>query len=80
MNEEDAIYKVISQAFYNTQAESHTSNLQTEIQSIFSIGKASEKLRFKPFETKMHNKFLLWHGVKQCNVASILREGVRLPS
>jgi hypothetical protein len=43
------------------------------------LEKASEKLRFKPFEDRIHNKFLLWHGVKQCNLASTLREGLRVP-
>ncbi len=31
LSEQDAIFKVISQAFYNTQSDSHTNNLQTEI-------------------------------------------------
>lgn len=30
------------------------------------------------FESNLHNKFLLWRGVKPQNVASILREGFKI--
>jgi len=53
--------------------------LESEIINVLSIEKASEKLRFKPFEKCLNNKFLLWHGLKQCNLASVIRDGLRLP-
>ena len=32
-----------------------------------------------PFEQGLHNKFLLWHGVQVTSLASILRDGLKLP-
>ena len=32
-----------------------------------------------PFEKQLHNKFLLWHGVKQSHLASVLRNGLKMP-
>lgn len=33
-----------------------------------------------PFEKKLHNKFLLWHGLKTQSVVGALKNGVRTPS
>jgi hypothetical protein len=43
------------------------------------LEKASERMRFMPFDKNLHNKFLLWHGVQQTSLASVLREGLQLP-
>jgi len=50
------------------------------VQNVYEIYKPSEKLRFIPFEKKIHNKFLLWHGMKTQSIVSSLRNGIRLPS
>ena len=42
--------------------------------------KPSEKLRFWPFEKKIHNKFLLWSGVKTSSLPEVLRSGIRMPN
>lgn len=42
--------------------------------------KPSEKLRYTPFEKKLHNKFLLWHPIKAQSFISTLRNGIRMPS
>ncbi|CDW73944.1 poly [Stylonychia lemnae] len=65
-------------AFENTQAEAHLS-LNLKLRGIYTTKKLSEQLRFIPFEKQLHNKFLLWHGVKQVNLASNLREGLKMP-
>lgn len=31
-----------------------------------------------PFQKLLHNKFLLWHGVQQTSLASVLREGLKI--
>ena len=49
------------------------------VKDIYEIYKPSEKLRFLPFEKKLHNKFLLWHGFKTQAMAAVLRNGIRLP-
>lgn len=49
-----------------------------EVKNIFEVNKASEKLRFQPHEAALHNKFLLWHGVKQTSVPAVLRDGLRV--
>ena len=48
------------------------------IKGIYEINKATEKLNFLPFEHSLHNKFLLWHGVKLNSLASVLREGLKI--
>jgi len=32
-----------------------------------------------PFEKALHNKFLLWIGVKATSLASVLRNGLKVP-
>ena len=72
-------FQTINQAIYNTQAATHRSQIDIAVKDIYEIRKPSEKLRFFPFEKKIHNKFLLWHGFRTQCVASILRNGIRLP-
>lgn len=33
-----------------------------------------------PFQKKLHNKFLLWHGARASSVLAIMREGLRMPA
>ena len=79
INESDPVYSFITQSFANTQADYHQGHEFT-LKSVFSLYKSSEKLRYLPFEKRMHNKFLLWHGVRQSSLAINLREGLKLPS
>lgn len=32
-----------------------------------------------PFEKRVHNKFMLWHGIKPQSVVSTLQNGLRMP-
>jgi hypothetical protein len=64
MDNDSDLYAVINNAVTNTQSEIHTNQINIQVRNIFEIYKPSEKLRFTPFETKIHNKFLLWQGVK----------------
>lgn len=50
------------------------------MRDVYEIYKPSENLKYMPFENKMHNKFLLWHGVKTQGLVSTLRDGIRMPS
>lgn len=65
LDKESPLGKIIEEAFKNTQ----TKSIESEILTVFTIEKASERLRFKPFEKSLNNKFLLWHGLKQCNLS-----------
>jgi hypothetical protein len=65
-------------AVQNTHSPNH--QFGVTVREIFEIDKPSEKITYLPFEKKVHNKFLLWHGVKACSAFATLREGIRLPS
>ena len=69
---------LIVQAVQNTHADTH-SHFKVEVSNLFELSKASERLRFFPFAEGLHNKFLLWHAVPVTSLASVLREGVKLP-
>ena len=60
MDREDPVFGAIHSSVMNTQSDLHTSQMDVVVSNIFEIYKPSEKLRFYPFETKLHNKFLLW--------------------
>ena len=49
------------------------------MQAIFDVQKPSEKISYLPF-AKLHNKFLLWHGVRASSVLATMRQGLRMPS
>lgn len=70
---------LIAQGLVNTHAETHA-HLDVHINQVFSLEKASERLRFFPFDNLLHNKFLLWHGLPQTSLVSVLREGLKLPA
>ena len=76
---ESELFQIINKAVYNTQASQHKAQLDIVVKDIYEIYKPSEKLRFLPFEKKLHNKFLLWHGFRTQCVAAVLRNGIRLP-
>ena len=73
------IFQIINKAVVNTQVRGQINNMGVVVRDIYEIDKPSETLRFKPFESKLHNKCLLWHGFRNQQVASVLREGIRLP-
>jgi hypothetical protein len=62
LSNDNKFYNVIAKALQNTQAESF--NFKVNINGMFEINKATEKLKFMPFEHSLHNKFLLWTGIK----------------
>lgn len=47
---------------------------------MYSLEKPSESLTYRPFDRKLHNKFLLWSGCKQTSLVATLRHGLRMPS
>lgn len=49
------------------------------MQAVCEVDKPSQKVNYSPFEKKLHNKFLLWHGVKPNSLLAVMREGARLP-
>ena len=80
MDRESDMFKVLYQSVQNSQSEIHTNQMEVQVRGIYEIYKPSEKLKYTPFETKMHNKFLLWQGIKTQSLASVLRDGVRTPA
>jgi hypothetical protein len=54
------VFQVINEGVNKTQSEIHTNQFDFQMQNMYEIYKPTEKLRFKSFETKMHNKFLMW--------------------
>jgi hypothetical protein len=70
---------LIETSLLNTHHESHDS-FSLEIQNVFEISKASEQLRFSPFEQSLHNKFLLWSGIKSTSLPAQLMNGFQIPS
>lgn len=80
LEREDPFFQVINDAIENTQASTHRSQVGVQVRNVYSVYKPSEKLRFEPFERKIHNKFLLWHGVKTQALAVTLRNGIRMPN
>ena len=60
MERDHPVFLAIHSSVMNTQSELHTSQMDIAVANIFEIYKPSEKLRFHPFETKLHNKFMLW--------------------
>ena len=58
-----AMVDTILGSIEGTHADAHR-NLKVTVRHIFEIEKPTEKLRYQPFEKRMHNKFLLWHGCK----------------
>ena len=47
---------------------------------MFEVQKSTDNLRFSPFEKRVHNKFLLWHGCRPTSLPAIFREGLRMPT
>ena len=78
MENSNKMYEVIQQGLVNTHADSH-SQIEVQISNMFSIEKASAKMRVMSFEKLLHNKILLWHGVQQTSLANTLREGLKVP-
>lgn len=60
IDRDSAQFKAIYDSVSHTQSDLHTNQMQIEVRGIYEIYKPSEKLRFSPFESKLHNKFLLW--------------------
>lgn len=73
------LFQIINKAACNTQAGAHSSQVDIVVRDIYEIDKPSEKLRFMPFERKLHNKCLLWQGFRKQAAAAVLRNGIRLP-
>ncbi|KAI8983506.1 hypothetical protein BDB01DRAFT_126676 [Pilobolus umbonatus] len=48
-----------------------------ELVRAFSVNRAEEAERFKPFEYS-ENRMLLWHGSKMGNIMGILKQGLRI--
>ena len=65
-------------AVQNTHSQQHAT-LNPTVRGIYSLTKASETINYRPFHKKLHNKFLLWQGVKLCQAVATLRSGLRLP-
>ena len=61
---DEKLYGVIYDAIQNTHSEAH-STFSTRIKQVYQVDKTSERLSYRPFEKKVHNKFLLWHGCRQ---------------
>jgi poly [ADP-ribose] polymerase len=75
---DDPLTDLLTQSFLNTHADSHQS-FTLDLAAIFTVTKASERLRYLPFEQTLHNKFMLWYPVAQTALARVLREGVKMP-
>ena len=71
---------MILESITKTQSEVHTQQFGFQLRNIFEVSKPSEKLRYSPFDKKMHNKFLLWQGIRTQSLPSVLRNGIRMPS
>ena len=52
--------------------------MQVVVKNVFSVSKPAEKLTYRPFQKKIHNKFLLWHGSRQTSLLANMREGLRV--
>lgn len=79
LDHDSDIFAVLYKAIENTQTETHKAQISIQVRDIYDLYKPSEKLRFAPFENKLHNKFLLWNGVKPQSMAATLRDGIRMP-
>jgi Poly(ADP-ribose) polymerase catalytic domain len=64
-------------AIKNTHSNQH--HFTVNVKGIFEIEKPSEKLSYLPFEKKLHNKFLLWAGVRANSVLATMRDGLLVP-
>ena len=70
--------EMIMEAIRDTHSAAHT--FKVEVRGIYKLKKSSEELNYRPFERKLHNKFLLWHGSKSTSVIATLIEGIRMPA
>lgn len=75
---EKPIHSAIMAGIRNTHAQHH--NFKVHVKGIFEIEKPSQKLAYLPFEKKLHNKFLLWAGVKPSSVLTTMRDGLLIPA
>jgi len=60
------IYGAILSAVKNTHGDSHA--FEATIRDVFELNKPSEEINYQPFAKKLHNKFLLWHGVRPTSI------------
>ena len=75
--DEAKLINLINQAIKNTHAHQ---NFSVTLHTVFALEKPSESLTYRPFERKLHNKFLLWAGCKQTSLVATLRHGLKMPS
>ncbi len=52
---------------------------EIEVKHIYNIEKPSETLRFQQYDMNLHNKFMLWHGVKATSLPNVLMNGLQAP-
>ena len=56
------LFQVLESSVLNTVSDQH--NVDVLVRDIYSVSKPVHDLRFKSFEKKLHNKCLLFHGVR----------------
>ncbi|XP_047140981.1 poly [ADP-ribose] polymerase 1 isoform X1 [Hydra vulgaris] len=76
VDKESKDFELIVEYVKNTHAKTH-SNYSLDVIEVFSIERAGEKQRYRPFKD-LFNKKLLWHGSRTTNYAGILSQGLRI--
>jgi poly [ADP-ribose] polymerase len=66
-------YRMIQTYAMNTSVHGYKLN----VLDIFKVNRHSDKVRFQPYRN-FHNRMLLWHGSPTTNIASIIKEGLKI--
>lgn len=77
VDREDELYGVIRSAVENTRLPEH--NVEVILRDVFQVYRPADELRYWSFDQKLHNKTLLFAGVKQSSLAATLKNGLRMP-
>lgn len=70
-------YQLIEKYLHATHAPTHT-DWSLELEEVFSLEREGEFDKFAPYQRKLKNKMLLWHGSRLANFVGILSQGLRI--
>ncbi|GAB6018364.1 Poly [ADP-ribose] polymerase 2 [Chamberlinius hualienensis] len=73
LDSSDDMFKTIEKYLFDTHAKTHN-HYKMKVVNVFNCDRRGESQKFKSLD----NKMLLWHGSRLSNVASILKQGLRI--
>ncbi|PQQ17792.1 poly [Prunus yedoensis var. nudiflora] len=70
-------FQLIKKYLLTTHAPTHT-DWSLELEEVFALEREGEFDKFAPYQKKLNNRMLLWHGSRFTNFVGILSQGLRI--